>query len=342
MISYVEHPGELVPRHPVDLDDTIMYGFVLTARYAPLKALCDTVLNGPARGIHVYRPVPFVMAVCADIRRAQSNDPEHKRWGWSQERDYGFWIPVLRGKMIGPFFVPTKLVWFLPYVFIDNPSALAAGRETFGFPKHLGCLRQPTDPANPSQFTVETLSITKYDPNHQAQEQMLYSITRQNGAPPPPSNEWQTCTDAIEAALEAVCTRYAAASSTVLIEDMEGSARDQLEITAQLFRRQADLSTVSMNFLKQFRDADDPTKACYQAIVEAPSQLRTWKGGGPLDPYSIDIISRESHPIVADLGLAAPHDIPKFGQSLALQPFFSFWIACDFTLRRGTVLVSSC
>jgi hypothetical protein len=85
---------------------------------------------------------------------------------------------------------------------------------------------------------------------------------------------------------------------------------------------------VPMVFLKQFRDATDPTKACYQAVIEAPAHLQKWYGGGFVKPHDIAITPADSHPIAAECGLAGAN----------IRSDVGFWTQMDFIMQPGKVV----
>ena len=87
--------------------------------------------------------------------------------------------------------------------------------------------------------------------------------------------------------------------------------------------------------LKQFRDAVDSTKACYQALVESPCQLDQWTGGGLLSgDFEIEITTCDSHQIVTDLGLGKLGS----GDSTVIRPLFGCWIQMNFSTLAGTII----
>src|SRR5262249_2780999 len=82
--------------------------------------------------------------------------------------------------------------------------------------------------------------------------------------------------------------------------------------------------------LKQFPDAKDPKKACYQAIIRSSCKFDSANDTGLLyDPLSGDpsgglsIRIYDSEPIVEKLGILAAREP---GQEFAtVKPFFPFW-----------------
>jgi hypothetical protein len=82
-------------------------------------------------------------------------------------------------------------------------------------------------------------------------------------------------------------------------------------------------------FLKQFRDAECPTKACYQSIVEAPLGIRPEGAGyARLDPdqFRIRFENWASHPIAGDLGVMPGED---------LRPERAFRATLNFDIQLG-------
>lgn len=316
---FIERPGEIVLRHPIELKNTKMFVFLLEADRNKLQALCDRVLNDPSGGAVYYKPLlPVVAVVCADLPEGRSMDPVHSGWGWSTEKDFGFWVPLVGGATDGTD--EEHLVWFLPYLFVDNIAAVATGRETFGFTKFCSDLKMPTSKTDPAEFTVDTLTIKTFSNTTEASVDRLYRVFRTGGGLLGDLNDaWNNAVGAFDSMKGELIKFVADAGVT--------NAMDLVLSLSDVVRTQS----LQMVFLKQFRDVDDPTKACHQQIVEVPSKLVQWSGGGPVLGYEIEIQSFASHPIVDDLGLSGPN--PK--------PFLSFWTKFDFELDRGRVVWSA-
>ena len=83
---------------------------------------------------------------------------------------------------------------------------------------------------------------------------------------------------------------------------------------------------VPLVFLKQFRDAKNTRKACYQRLIEAPLKVETFfEGGIFLKPYTLNIASLASHPLAQNLGLKGAEQRSTLGM----------WMQVDFVLGNG-------
>ena len=57
----------------------------------------------------------------------RSAEPPDRDKGLFTEQEFAVWVPVIEPKL-GPF-------WLHPYMVVDNPYAMALGRELYGFPE---------------------------------------------------------------------------------------------------------------------------------------------------------------------------------------------------------------
>jgi hypothetical protein len=318
---YIERGGDLVIRQALRLQRAITYFFVLPARIDRLAALADRLLNAPARGAVEYVPAgPFVSLVCADIGRAQARDAPDRDRGWLPERDIAFWVPLLAGKRAGSTFVPERLVWFLPYVFVDNEAAVVTGREIFGFPKQAGTLRFPSDEGSGGAFSVDALVLRNESPEERATFGRLLTVV-----PAAPGPSAATLARDHGATMEETLRAHGAALLERVFKGAAPGVLAAADVIGLLTRGFLERS-VPMVFLKQFRDVADPSRACYRAVVEAPAVLDRWYGGGPLPAHRVILEHADSHPFVEDLGLPGRE----------VETLNATWMNYDFTMEGGT------
>jgi hypothetical protein len=307
--DYIARGGDLVMAPPLQLRSTTMYSFLVDADLAALTALCDAQLNavtGPGR---VYKPLlPAVAIVCADVTDSFSLTPPDSQKGWMSERDFGIWVPVIANGTIG---------WYLPYVFVDNVAAMVTGREVYGFFKQTAALAMPPAPDAPGMFSVDALAIPRFSPASQAEVVRLLTMTSVERSAAP-AGRWSSARDALAAMWS---------SLEQLHRTVDGATVSSWELVKNGLEELA-TGDVPLVFLKQFRDASDPTKACYQAVLEAPAHLEAWHGGWFTHPHDIVLATTDSHPIAKDCGLGAG----------TLRSRLGFWCRIDFVMKEGEVV----
>lgn len=316
--EYIERGGDIVIRQPLELRGVTIHSFLLAADRDRLAALVTRLLNAPAQGAVEYVPAaPVVALVCADVQRGQARDDPDRSKGWMSERDVAFWVPLWAGKRAGTIFIPERLVFFLPYVFVDNAAATATGREVFGFPKESGVLAFPERPGPAGSFSVDALVIRRYDRDARAEITRLIEIAPTEARDPSPMpSAWTDLEEGARAAVGRLRELLVKDALAPAVETLLHAMRAGPGLTSRLV------------FLKQFRDVEDPSRACYQAIVEAPAKVDALRGGGVLPEHVVRIAPADSHPIVAELGLSGP----------TCSTLLATWVDVDFTMDRGSLV----
>jgi hypothetical protein len=192
--EYVDRGGRQVWRPPYTARDTEAYGFVVPCHRTAIDALLRRDLNEPSRGAVDYRCAhEDVVVLFAKIDRLSSADQRDSQRGYVSEREVSVWCiaaDVLAGG---------RLVWYLPYVFVDSGQAAASGREVYGYPKQMAVFEDDfparlADHGTTTTTVVEAQAIAQYGPNQEAVPQRMVTATRAAGQgllpgllhPPPP------------------------------------------------------------------------------------------------------------------------------------------------------------
>ena len=314
---FVPRGGEQVFCQPVELRQVRFTSFLFDADTAALQGVCDRYLNEPSGGGVRYRPLlPRVVLGVADIGRVFPIQSPDERKGWVSEIDVAFWMPVARqSKILGLSFTE-EVAWFLPYVFVDNAWAVAAGREVYGFPKELGQFQVPRGPADPAVVTVDTLALEHFDPEAEARVRRLLELRRTDaGHVGDPHQTWHQIEEVFEDFLH-------------VLLGSGGVSLPGFGLLVQAFEFVTHRE-VPMVFLRQFRDVADGRRACYQAVVEAPARVLQFRDAGRLPgEYRLTVNELESHPVARDLGLSGP----------AQQALGGWYVDFDFILENGREL----
>jgi len=306
-MKYVDRGGELVYCQPFEAKGVHFYGFLLQADTQVLQEkLCDRYLNNPSGGVTKFRPVaPLVLLAFCKLDSLSSDAPPYNGDGWFAEQEAAIWVLTVDE-------IRETMLWAFPYIWVDNPYAMAMGREIYGFPKGLGSFNIPDSPSEASEFSVDILALKTFSPETEGTIERVIEAKRvsDGGA----TAEWHDMAGAGKAILESLGLAVGT-----------GGIWDDLKLA---YNAIDDLvhGRVPFVFLKQFRDVADGTDACYQSIVEVTCKATQFHSGGLLTgQYEVDIAQLASHPIVADLGLTGNK----------ITPLLSYWTYFDFEIGPG-------
>jgi len=330
---YVQRGGEVVYRHPFLAEGVRMYGFVLEAHHANLTRAMYRTFTEPSDGEVEVEPLGrFVVLAFMATESFRASEAPDDALGVVPELEAAIWVPV-QDKTTG------ERYWTLPYMYVDRAAAMAAGRETYGFPKQVGeIMIDGTDP--PRSLLARVSTINTFGPKASVTDEDVISVTRPSLAQAS-SVQWADATT--------MCHEFVADSATARgvpaaggrlqslvatgLSAVQGSSRalaDAPEVAALLLEGFLE-GRLPVLLLKQFRSCEDPDAACYQAIVNANFVIKASRGAGRLpDDYVVDLAMLAGSPLVADLGLPT--------QS---QPTVAFTLDFDFEIQRGSVLWST-
>jgi hypothetical protein len=334
-----------------------LYGFVVPARRAAIDVLLQRDLVVPSGGAVDYRCAhENVIVTFGAIGRESSGDPVDSQRGYICEREVSIWCLVSDAKARG------RLLWYLPYIFTDTGQTVATGREIFGYPKQLGlfdsaytaALERPAG----GVATVKGYAVDPYGSDSQAIEREMISVTRKRSAGLSASSAGSIAHElelffaggfGVDSALPSgpgpaprAAITGADAPSPQRAPAVHPKVRGILDTLRGAVLSDspealiADLvANPTLVFLKQFRDVACPTKACYQAVIEAPLSVELAGAGyRPLDPslFELTIQSWAGDPIAADLGIPAATPIAP---ERAFQAAFGFDIEFGVEVWRA-------
>ena len=308
--DYVNYGGSLRLTQPYLAQNVGFYGFVLKTDMAALQKTIDIRLNAPAGGAVRFEPLgPFVILAFNALQQLSSKNPPDSNKGSFSEKECALWVPVIDR-------VQDKTYWFHPYIFVDNPYALALGREVYGFPKSLGVFNIPDTLSPTGTLSMQTWTLPKYSPDTRGSLAQLVEV---GPVPQPVDNQagvspWNPIRD-LKAFTDEIASRLRSQDS--ILDDIEVA----IHVVEDLINRRA-----PMVFLKQIPDVADPTKACYLSLIEAPSNMTGFNHGGLLHQhYQATFTPYDSHPIAADLGFT----------SATVPSVVSFYVEFNFEIDGG-------
>lgn len=320
--KYIDSASLQVFPPPSLCKDVTQYLFFLKGRQAKLQALCDKYLNEPSGGAVDYRPrLPFVMLTFQHVGRLTSEAEGFRDWGHTSEREATFWIAVSDCKKHGRDELCKGVELFIPYIYSDNPWAVAGGRELYGFPKQHSTVLMPGVGKGPSAFEIHTLAYRTFSPETEAQVARVLSLGGADGEP-------LTYGERESSLGEELLGRLG-----VLRDDLGQLLDFKFDLGAEiiefLFRPK-----LPMVFLKQFRDVGTTTGACYQAIVGAEADQVDLKSIRLLmRRFRLKVETLASQPLAEELGL----ELDPQGQ---LSVPGGLQVRYDFRLNEGHLIWS--
>lgn len=302
-VPYIDRGGDIVFSQPFAANGVNFYGFILSADEQKLQAYCDQSFNQPSGGQVNLRPVgPFVMLVFCDLQELKATDEPFSHYGAFREGECAVWLLTVDA-------VRQRLFWAFPYIWVDNEYAMAMGRELYGFPKGMAQFQMPETHEQADAFTMQTLIVREFGIGQRGELAELIGINRVSG--PEKTSWWSALKSGLTGAWDFLTEHQ------TLLQDLRLGANELNDIVH---------GRVPFVFLKQFRDVEDGSKACYQSIVETPCGLTKFYSGGLLHgDYGVRIQDCASHPIRERLGL----------DQGTIRPVLSFWSRFDFEIGNG-------
>ena len=307
---YVEYGGRATaPPEFLSLGGQLL-GFMLRGDSDRIRDLVERMLNVPAGDDVEYRPLGSrVLLLLGGFQRVSSTTSPFDRWGTVKEIQASFWVPVVAGRRRGEVFLADRLGLTLPYIFVDNPMSYLGGRETYGYPKTMARF-------DPVDAVGDSIRMETFGGNFGRDEgagwrpflELASAEPRAGGRP-----------EEIEDPEEIV--RYLAGDMPGIEAGRELAVADLLlaeHVVEDLLRLR-----VRQIFLKQFRDAGDGTRACYQAVVEAPIDVKRFSIRPSAHEWNLMIEPLDSHPIEQELGLGSQ------------RPALAFEADLDMLVKRG-------
>ncbi len=289
--EYVEYGGRATSPGPFLSLDGRLRGLLLEGDGRRISGLIRRTLSDPAGNWVDYRAVGSkVLLLVGGFDRVSSLAPLFDQWGTVREIQASFWVPVLAGRDLGSVFRAERFCLAVPYIFVDNPMSYLGGHEAYGYAKTMGRF-DPEDALGPltridtfgGRFSTESrASWTRF-------MEISASAPAEPAEGPPPFG----ARELLDLAL-----------GSTLLPNAEGEVvLPGLELTATLVE---DLLEGRMRqvFLKQFRDAGDGTRACYQSVVEAPIEVKHSVMRRSGRKWEVSFARLDSHPIEAELGIS--------------------------------------
>jgi hypothetical protein len=343
--EYVERGGAQVWRPPYSAKHADVFGFMLATDPAAIDRLLQRDLVEPSFGAVDYRAAfEYLIVLVADIGLLSCADPPDSLRGFLPEREVGVWCLGADAQRAG------RLVWYLPYVFTDSGQTVATGREVYGYAKQIGIFDDdfPAKLTDGGVTTVKALANNPYDPQQRAAVLPMISVEALQAPPQGPLGDLAAFTGLFSGAIHvrrdvpsgpppepsaAITASDAPAPPSATPPQpwvrrvLDRFIRGGLQLAEEGILIADMVANPTLVFLKQFRDISCSTKACYQAVTEAPLGVEPISYR-PLDAadFRITVQDWASHPIASELGLPA---------GTPIEPVHAFRASLNFQIRLG-------
>lgn len=301
--------GLQVPQIPAGCDDCTLFSFFLAADHGAMQALVDKFLNAPAQGAVTYRVIgAHAMLTFSYTAR---HYPIPQVIGYLSDYECAFWIPLLAQGGGSD-----RIVYWMPYLFISWAEGMATGREIWGFRKEVGTITMP-QPGEPANFSCIGRVFDPLAQDTKGVDAPVVTIRGPGALPPFTKGVFH-----FKELLETMVGYWRSVWSSDKKELPVGEIR-LMELMGSMMLSHH----VPIVNLKQFRDAADSTRACYQALIECNCTTTQFDSWGLLEQgYLVDVPSYASHRIASDLGLPGVAGIPVA---------FGAWAKLSFTADAG-------
>jgi hypothetical protein len=287
--------------------------FMLDIDADAAQAFVDAQLNAPAKGSVKYSVLGGTAML--SFLKAQKLFSGGEAIGWLPDGECAFWLPLVAwGEGILP-----RLTFWMPYIVIDSCSGMVTGRDVWGFLKETGTVDGPSITQPDAPFVATATIFEKLAFDTPGKIAPLVSVERGAPGEEARSEAWTSHGEA----WQRIVHELTHGAGVLIARALEAS----IDLAVHIFEPKVPLVN-----LKQFRDAEDPTRACYQALVEGPCTLKAIHGGGFYWGRStVKITACESHQIARDLGLA-------LGPDGTIESRFAFYVDMDFDAEAGKVV----
>ena len=320
--------GLPIAKSPYQFNDAKLSILFLKCDSHQIQIQLDKYINIPSDGECDYRALSmngdcYLFMIMADMQFVASNE-QGQAYGTIKYPESSFWIPAFDIKNLNPGL-------FLPLLLLNNGTAIASGREMYGFEKqqaeftflnstHQLDIKHPNYIMSPYSFTeLSKDTLGKFNP--------LIKVTgdwdeTENG-------ETTHLFQNAESIVQKLANHWF--PDTFSVEGHDHSIK-----LDDFFSPEIPLPCI---FLKQFPAVENGSISCFQQVTYAPFDLTAINAGGlywdwstlSLKQHTVNVYPIASHPIVEQLGLKADKQQDGSYQMLAS----GLWVDIDFSLQLG-------
>jgi len=310
-------------------------------------------------------PVPFVYLMLINYGRMAV---DAANLGWISQREIAFCVPLEWYQLRNGSYDFYDWATICPFIYVDNPLSMTTGREVYGWPKSIARLDEELNAWMESPLAKPRLakvSAMLFPSAYQGQRQEPRVFLEVLHGPQPQSMRvpldatspilpWNILPNTIQSGLGLGADAFSMQIGMGVLQRQPGlDRRDYLAMARRagkmLRPRDINLLANTVN-LKQFRAADAPADACYQALTNAPMAITRFNQGGMLGDanlllgdtsggFSVLLHRYASTPVIESLGLKVEHEWAGADTTVArLKPVLPCWYEVDMRYDRPETL----
>ncbi len=368
---YPEFNSELssFPSFPPNLDvkytDVVARIYPLRAKIDVLRHFCELYLNhfpehpeteSGVVPVRFYPAASFVLLEVVNYGKMASNIANA---GWFSQHELAFGLPLEMQEFSDGHWSFVKWAMCYPFIYVDSALSMSGGRQVYGWTKeffHVDAQAPIFQPTGPKLMLHASLEIPsdKAGETHirtfltVSQDQLAYSA--RSIIPDVLIAIPRAITSSLQAAYGLLGASTDAPPDSIfsMLQRFYGKAYSSLGLGAPADTSAASpnsrysLPPVSLITFKQFRDAVNPKKACFQGIVETQMRVDSIKDARLMSDLSapdssagvtLALLDDEAQPVVKMLGIETEMNGATDSKGMVrIKPLMPFWVEMDVSM----------
>lgn len=309
MADYDTYGGNFMLPHPYAVKNVTGYGVALDGTYDTIQKFVDRRLNCGGHDPQYHLVSSTVLFTF--MRMGCMECSGHPQDGSFSEKELNVTLLLLAVDGI-----KMRLVWYMPYLWLDSGPALIAGRDIYGFPKQTAKVEIP-QLGGTAELKVSAEVLHRHDGLPGVEKEIL-SVKRKPGGVIEKESDATNLADALVILLKSVFKvgKFVPAPLSKL---------STLGLAVPVINP----GDLKMVWMRQHPSIWDFTKACFRSVAEASFTV-TLRGAGLLKgDYEVSIPWHHSVDIAKELG------ITKGNTDLITSAKAAYHMDFDFVLGKG-------
>ena len=174
--KYETYGGNFILPHPYVIEQMSGYGVAVAGDIFKMQELCNRTLNCNGKHLHYFVIAPTVLFTFMRMGSLRSGDAPDSEHGFFTEQELNVTMLLAAIDTSG-----IRLVWYMPYLWLDSGAALIAGRDIYGFPKQLATVTMPAGPGDLAEMSATGEVLHRFEPV-QARDMNIVSVRRTDTA----------------------------------------------------------------------------------------------------------------------------------------------------------------